>query len=186
MCQSFCVNSKPIDPIEKYNLVGKQQWHNLTHSHTLVLQVIGRPSVAHTPERDSKSDSGVDIPKSTPLDISGQQEHLPGGTRAYRLSLKRPLEEFDSPLSPPHERGVKLLHTSFLLWSPVVPSSFLFTDAPFVTLSLDQTRSITPHPRATIKALPASLHPPSPLRIIWFHFARLMPLGRPLWSIHLT
>jgi hypothetical protein len=94
-------NSLLIDLIEKYNLVGKQQWHNLTHSHTLVLQVIGRPSVAHTPERDSKSDSGVDIPKSTPLDISGQQEHLPGGTRAYRLSLKRPLEEFDSPPSPP-------------------------------------------------------------------------------------
>src|SRR5207249_3798104 len=67
------------------------------------------------------------------------------------------------------------------LWSPVVPSSFLFTDAPFVTLSLDQTRSITPHPRVTcppdrvtIKALPASLHPPSPLRIIRFHFGRLM------------
>jgi hypothetical protein len=32
----------------------------------------------------------------------------------------------------------------------------------------------SPHPRATIKALPTSLHPPSPLRIIRFHFVRLM------------
>jgi hypothetical protein len=40
----------PIDPIEKYNLVGKQQWHNLTHYHISVLQIIRRPPVSQTPE----------------------------------------------------------------------------------------------------------------------------------------
>jgi len=34
-----------------------------------------------------------------------------------------------------------------------------------------------PHPRATIKALPASLHPPSPLRIIRTYLVRLMHIG---------
>ncbi len=38
------------------------------------------------------------------------------------------------------------------------------------------TSSTSRATRATIKALPASLHPPSPLRIIRFRFARLMPI----------
>src|SRR5437764_258127 len=41
--------------------------------------------------------------------------------------------------------------------------------------------------RATIKAHPSTLHPPSPLRNSHLHFVRLMPLGRPLQSpIHLS
>ena len=35
---------------------------------------------------------------------------------------------------------------------------------------------IPPHPRATMKALPAALHPPSPLRSLHLHFVRLMPM----------
>ncbi len=79
------------------------------------------------------------------------------------------------------------------LWSPVVPSSLpctledsypiLFTDD---SLRHAFTRTSTwyhPHPRATIKALPASLHPPSPLRIIRFHFGRLMPITADLSAL---
>src|SRR2546430_13984618 len=36
--------------------------------------------------------------------------------------------------------------------------------------------------RATIKAHPTTLQPPSPLRRNQRHFVRLMPIGDPLWS----
>jgi hypothetical protein len=61
----------------------------------------------------------------TKIDIIGQHSHaksLRSQSKQQPGEQKKPLAEFDSPPSPPRQRGVKRLHTSLLFWKERVIS----------------------------------------------------------------